>query len=119
MQEVAPRLTLVFRPAFYVTFWQLSSYDLYFPVEKYTETEKALVAAGESCSNKYREAERSTDRAKRTQANQFRGQRQRYADACKALKTERATQESVFKYTTDPKGRLEREKAHWFSHGKL
>lgn len=107
-----------YRPAFYVTFWQLSNYDLHFPVEKYVETEKALIAASETCYNKYRQAERSPDRAIRMQANQFRSQRERYINTAAALKKERSIQEAVYKYTMDPKGRFDREKAHWFAHGR-
>ena len=95
----------------------MSSYDLHFPKDKYDETEKALLTAGEACLTKSRQAERSTDRSTRLQATQHRSQRERYSAVVAELTREKAIQERVYKYTTEAGGRLEQEKNHWFSHG--
>lgn len=97
----------------------MSSYDLHFPKDKYTETEKNLMAASEVCYGKYRQAERSADKSTRLTAALHRSQRDRYLSTTAELKKEKAAQEAVFKFTTEKGGRLDREKLHWFTHGCL
>ncbi|KAI5124799.1 hypothetical protein M0805_005432 [Coniferiporia weirii] len=108
----------VIGPGFYLTFWQLSSYDLYFPKDKYAEMEKTLLATGETIYNKQRQADRSTDKSARMTSLAHRAQRERYNSAISELRKEKAAQEAVYRYTTEKGGRLDKEKAHWFSHGK-
>ncbi|KAH8118538.1 transcription factor/nuclear export subunit protein 2-domain-containing protein [Phellopilus nigrolimitatus] len=91
-------------PGFYMTFWQLSNYDLYFPKEKYAEIEDVLAAK-----------QRQIERPRMTSLAQ-RSQRDRYAATIAELRKERAIQETVYRYTTEKDGRIDREKAHWFSH---
>ena len=107
------------RPGLYTTFWQMSSYDLYLPKEKYIETEKTLDNNARSANRKYIDADRSSDRSLRAMASTHRNQRERYHAAIQELQKERAVQELVHKFTTGKGGRLDREKAHWLSHGIL
>lgn len=95
----------------------MTSYDLYYSREKYTETEKAVVATSETLYTKARQAERSTDKSTRTLAVNLRIQRERYLSTVFELRKEKAVQESVYRYTTEKGGRLDREKDHWFAHG--
>ena len=95
----------------------MSSYDIYFPKAKYVETERALQAAAESCYNKYRSAERSSDKAVKQTSMAHRSQRDRYQSTVAELKKERAAQEVVYRFTMEKGGRLDREKSHWFTHG--
>jgi THO complex subunit 2 len=87
------------RPGLYTTFWQMSSYDLFLPKQKYLETERQLKS--------------NADSATRT------SQSDRYLNATKELRKERAVQELVYAFTTDKGGRLDREKSHWLGHGML
>ncbi|THH08122.1 hypothetical protein EW145_g2921 [Phellinidium pouzarii] len=116
-KQIAPgNVYDVIGPGFYLTFWQLSSYDLYFPKEKYAEMEKALLATSETLYAKQRQADRSTDKPARVTALTHRAQRDRYSTAISELRKEKAIQEAVYRYTTEKNGRLDKEKAHWFSH---
>lgn len=105
-------------PGFYLSFWQMSSYDLYYPKEKYSEMEKNLHAASDSLTSKARQAERSTDRSVRISATGYRNQRDRYISAITELRKEKVIQESVYRYTTEKGARIDREKNSWFSHGQ-
>ncbi|OCB90862.1 hypothetical protein A7U60_g1886 [Sanghuangporus baumii] len=116
-KQISPGNTVdVIGPGFYLSFWQMSSYDLYYPKDKYSEMERSLLAASDSLTTKARQAERSTDRSTRASATGFRAQRDRYISAITELRKEKTVQESVFRYTTGEGGRLEREKKYWFSH---
>lgn len=105
-------------PGFYLSFWQMSSYDLYYPKDKYSEMEKSLLTTSDQLTTKARQAERSTDRSIRASASGFRVQRDRYISAVSELRKEKAIQESVYRYTMEKDGRLDREKDYWFSHGQ-
>lgn len=100
-----------------MSFWQMSSYDLYFPKEKYDETLKALIAASEVHYQKAKQAERASDRATRVAAFNHRSQRDRFLLTAAELKKEKAIQEMVHRYTTEKGGRVDKEMAHWFTHG--
>lgn len=91
----------------------MSSYDLYFPKDRYEEIEKALQASSEVCHGKYRQAERLD----KTTALAHRNQRERYLHTASDLRKEKEVQEAVYKFTTDDGGRLDSEKSQWFSHG--
>ena len=106
------------RSAFYLTFWQLSSYDLYYPKQKYLETEKHLLSQAESYYNRAKQAEKSADKSIRASSNSLRAQKERYQSVAAELKKERQTQEIIYRFTTDVDGRLEKEKTHWLSHGE-
>lgn len=96
----------------------MSGYDLHFPKEKYAEIEKSLQASGEMLYNKARQAERSSDKSTRSSALNHRQQRERYNSTISELRKEKSAQEIVYRYTTEKNGRLDREKAFWFSHGE-
>lgn len=106
------------RSAFYLTFWQLSSYDLYYPKQKYLETEKHLLSQAELFYNKAKQAEKSMDKLIRASSSALRAQKDRYQSVAVELKKERQLQEIVHRFTTDVDGRLEKEKCHWFPHGE-
>ena len=105
-------------PGFYLSFWQMSNYDLYFPKSRYEETDKALHSASEALYQKFKSADRSADRGIRKMAQHHKSQRQRYLDAITELSKEKQTQELVCKFTNDEGGRFDREKMHWFAHGQ-
>ena len=66
---------------------------------------------------KYRQAERAFDKSIRQSALTHRNQRDRYLNTVTELKKEREIHESVYAFTTEKGGRLDREKGHWFTHG--
>ena len=102
------------RPGFYLTFWQLSTYDLAPPASRYEEEGAALRALSRQEDSKYNMADRSSDRTKRQGAQAHRGRRDRYAQFAQTLAQELKTQAASRRYTIK---RLGKEKAHWFSHG--
>ncbi|GLB33487.1 putative THO complex subunit 2 N-terminus [Lyophyllum shimeji] len=104
----------VIGPGFYVTFWQLSTYDLSPPAAKYDEEGTALMALSRQEDAKYMAADRSSDRAKRATAPSHRARRDRYLNTAMALTQEFKDQTASRAFTMK---RLAREKAHWFSHG--
>ena len=108
---VAHRLS---RPGFYLTFWQLSTYDLAPPASRYEEEGAALRALSRQEDSKYTMADRSSDRTKRQGAQAHRGRRDRYAQFAQTLAQELKTQAASRRYTIK---RLGKEKMHWFSHG--
>lgn len=95
----------------------MSSYDLYYPKDKYEETLKALMNASELHYHKAKQAERASDKTTRLSAISHRNQRDRYLLTASDLKKEKAVQEIVHRFTTEKGGRLDKEKLHWFSHG--
>jgi THO complex subunit 2 len=102
------------RPGFYLTFWQLSTYDLAPPASRYEEEGAALRALSRQEDSKYNMADRSSDRTKRQGAQAHRARRDRYAQFAQTLAQELKTQAASRRYTIK---RLGKEKTHWFSHG--
>jgi THO complex subunit 2 len=107
------KLTVFFRPGFYVTFWQLSTYDLTPPGSKYDEEGAALRTLSRSEDSKYIAADRSADRAKRLTAGTHRSKRDRYNVFVNTLAQEFKEQTVSREFTMK---RLGREKQHWFAH---
>ena len=107
------------RPALYATFWQMSSYNIYFSKDKYIEAEKSLDNNARAANKKYGDADRSSDRSVRATTVNHRNQRDRYQNAVTELRKERVAQELVHKFTTDKGGMLDKEKKQWLSHGML
>ncbi|KAI0312477.1 transcription factor/nuclear export subunit protein 2-domain-containing protein [Amylostereum chailletii] len=101
-------------PAFYLTFWQLSTYDLSPPSAKYDEEGAALAVLSRQENSKYISADRSSDRAKRLGALAHRQRRDRYNQYADALVKELKEQTASRVFTIK---RLAREKSHWFAHG--
>jgi THO complex subunit 2 len=104
----------MYRPGFYLTFWQLSTYDLAPPAARYEEEGAQLRSLSRQEDSKYTIADRSSDRTKRQGAATHRGRRDRYAQFAQTLAQELKTQAASRRYTIK---RLAKEKAHWFSHG--
>ena len=102
------------RPGFYVTFWQLSTYDLVPPGTKYDEEGAALRALSRNEDAKCTAADRSADRSKRLTAASHRARRDRYNIFVNTLAQEFKEQTISRAFTIK---RLAREKQHWFSHG--
>lgn len=102
------------RPGFYVTFWQLSTYDLTPPGAKYDEEGLALRTLSRREDAKYIAADRSADRVLRQTATNHRQRRQRYNDFVNHLAQEYKEQAASRAFTIK---RLAREKQHWFVGG--
>jgi THO complex subunit 2 len=99
---------------FYVSFWQLSTYDLAPPTSRYNEETKNLANLSRQEDSKAYSAERSADRATRAKASLHRARREQ----CNAAQT---TLNQEFKEQTEMRSftlrRITREKMHWFAHG--
>ena len=101
------------RPGFYLTFWQLSTYDLSPPAARYDEEGAALRTLSRQEDSKYITADRSADRNKRLTAPSHRTRRDRYNTAVNTLAQEFKEQTASRVFTMK---RLAREKSHWFAH---
>ncbi|KAI0047273.1 hypothetical protein FA95DRAFT_1664524 [Auriscalpium vulgare] len=101
-------------PGFYLTFWQLSTYDLSPPAAKYDEEGAALRALSRQEDSKYNAADRSSDRVKRQGAAAHRARRDRYNTYVHTLAQEFKEQTASRMFTIK---RLAKEKLHWFAHG--
>ncbi|KAH0587189.1 hypothetical protein H2248_005998 [Termitomyces sp. 'cryptogamus'] len=100
-------------PGFYLTFWQLSTYDLSPPTSKYDEESAALLQLSRQEESKWRSADHSSDRAKRSTAISHKQRRERYIKTHELLLEELKNQTASRAFTLK---RLSREKQHWFSH---
>lgn len=106
---------MVRSPGFYLTFWQLSTYELSPPVSRYEEETAFLAQLSREEDAAGAEAERSPDRAKRAKAYLFRERRKRYTHFIDLLRHELKEQTSVRSFTIK---RLAKEKQHWFAHSR-
>ena len=104
------------RPGFYLTFWQLSTYDLSPPMAKYDEEGAALRALSRQEDSRYVAADRSADRQKRLTAAAHRSKRDRYNQLVNTLNRELKQQIISREYTQK---RLAQEKQYWFAHCKF
>ncbi|KAJ7591413.1 transcription factor/nuclear export subunit protein 2-domain-containing protein [Mycena floridula] len=113
IKKVAPEQAIqILGPGFYVTFWQLSTYDLMPPAARYREESEALQALSRQEDAKYAAADRSADRAKRLTATSHRQRRDRYNNFHDILRQELDQQTDSRAFTIK---RLAREKLHWFA----
>ncbi|KAG1874783.1 transcription factor/nuclear export subunit protein 2-domain-containing protein [Suillus subalutaceus] len=104
VKQIAKNSALdVIGPGFYLTFWQLSMYDLAPPAARYDEECAALRTLSRQEDSKYIAADRSADRTKRLSAGSHRAKRDRYNAFVNTLAQE-------FKEQTASR------KHHWFSH---
>lgn len=101
------------RPAFYVSFWQLSTYDLTPPSIKYDDEVANLRNLSRQEDSLYISADRSSDRSMRLTASSHRARRDRYNAFVHTLAQEFKQQTLLRAFTLK---RLAREKQHWFSH---
>lgn len=107
---------VVSSPGFYLTFWQLSMYDLSPPATRYDEEGAALRTLSRQEDAKYISADRSSDRAKRLTASSHRAKRDRCNAFVNTLAQEFKEQTASRVFTLK---RLAREKQHWFAHGEF
>ncbi|OSD04328.1 hypothetical protein PYCCODRAFT_1444038 [Trametes coccinea BRFM310] len=115
VKKVAPGIAAeVIGPGFYLTFWQLSTYDLSPPAAKYDEECATLRTLSRQEDSLYIAADRSSDRVKRMTANSHRDKRNRINAIVNALSQELKEQTAARVFTIK---RLSREKQHWFAHG--
>lgn len=103
------------RPAFYLTFWQLSTYDLSPPASRYDEECTVLRLLSRSEDSKFVIAERSADRVKHSTAPIHKERRNRINDVVSKLGQEFKEQTAARAFTIK---RLAREKQHWFAHSE-
>ncbi|KAF7331994.1 hypothetical protein MKEN_00079700 [Mycena kentingensis (nom. inval.)] len=116
IKRIAPASAYdVVGPAFYVTFWQLSTYDIAPPMAKYEEQTKALRDLSNREDTKYNQADRSADRSIRSTAQAHRLRRDRHNQFLSSLSQEAKQQMTLRAFTIK---RLNREKQHWFTHSK-
>ncbi|KAL6309570.1 transcription factor/nuclear export subunit protein 2-domain-containing protein [Sparassis latifolia] len=114
VKKIAPgNAAEIMGPGFYLTFWQLSTYDLTPPAARYDEECAALRALSRQEDARYNAADRSSDRAKRLTAANHRDRRNRYNTYVNLLGQELKEQTAARVFTIK---RLAREKQHWFSH---
>ncbi|KAJ7667690.1 transcription factor/nuclear export subunit protein 2-domain-containing protein [Mycena polygramma] len=99
-------------PAFYVSFWQLSTYDLSPPSAKYDDEVANLRNLSRQEDSAYISADRSSDRNVRLTAASHRSRRDRYNAFVSTLAQEFKQQTLLRAFTLK---RLAREKQHWFS----
>lgn len=99
-------------PAFYLTFWQLSTYDLSPPGARYDEEQAALRTLSRQEDSRYTSAERSADRSIRATAPAHRQKRDRYSSYVHKLAQEYKNQATARVFTIK---RLQQEKNHWFA----
>lgn len=102
-------------PGFYLTFWQLSTYDLSPPATRYDEEGSNLRTLSRQEDTKYQNADRSSDRAKRATAAGHRQRRDRYNMFVQKLAKEFKEQTAARAFTMK---RLAREKNHWFADSR-
>ncbi|TFK73010.1 hypothetical protein BDN72DRAFT_791474, partial [Pluteus cervinus] len=114
IRKIAPASAIdIIGPGFYLTFWQLSTYDLCPPGAKYDEEGAALRALWRQEDSKYVAADRSADRAKRMTAASHRTRRDRYNTYVDLLAKEFKEQTISRAFTLK---RIAKEKNHWFTH---
>lgn len=105
--------TLYLRPGFYTTFWQLTSYDLGVPMERYQEESTNLKNLSQQEDRLSYALDRSPDKKKRPAAHAHKMRRDRYLAFVDALAKE--SKDQVNSRTVTVK-RIAKEKANWFTH---
>ncbi|KAH9899792.1 transcription factor/nuclear export subunit protein 2-domain-containing protein [Cubamyces lactineus] len=114
IKKIAPgNASEVIGAGFYLTFWQMSTYDLSPPAAKYDEECATLRSLSRHEDSLYTAADRSSDRVRRATANSHREKRNRINTIVNALSQELKEQTAARAFTIK---RLAREKQHWFSH---
>ncbi|KAJ3922736.1 transcription factor/nuclear export subunit protein 2-domain-containing protein [Lentinula edodes] len=113
VQKIIPKSVYdVLGPGFYVTFWQLSTYDLSPPGARYDEEISALRSLSRQEDSKYIAYDKSSDRSKRILASSHRIKRERFNSFASTLLQEFKEQTTSRAFTVK---RLAREKTHWFT----
>ncbi|KAI0082601.1 hypothetical protein K474DRAFT_1655406 [Panus rudis PR-1116 ss-1] len=104
----------VLGPGFYLSFWQLSTYELSPPTSRYEEELTNLRELSKQENSRCSFADRSPDRATRLSAMHHRDKRDRINAVVEKLLEEMKDQTAVRAFTIK---RLAREKQYWFAHG--
>ncbi|KAF6762809.1 transcription factor/nuclear export subunit protein 2-domain-containing protein [Ephemerocybe angulata] len=113
VRKIAPTNAIeVIGPAFYLTFWQLSNYDLA-PPNAYDAESNLLRILSREEDQKFTMADRSADKAKRATAGQHKAKRDRYNEYISLLSREYKEQTTARAFTIK---RLAKEKTAWFAH---
>ncbi|EPQ59661.1 hypothetical protein GLOTRDRAFT_136479 [Gloeophyllum trabeum ATCC 11539] len=116
VRKVLPReASQVIGPAFYLTFWQLSTYDLSPPGIRYEEEVNTLRSLARQEENKQNAAQRSSDKARRSMQGLHKSKHERYNDFANKLTQELKEQTASRAFTLK---RLAREKQYWFAHSR-
>ncbi|GJE84409.1 THO complex subunit 2 [Phanerochaete sordida] len=108
-----PNVNDLIGPGFYVTFWQLSTYDLAPPALKYEEETTNLRRMSAEADHAYNAAEKSDSWYERANSYKHRERRNRYNHFIDVLRGELKEQTAARAFTIK---RLAREKQHWFAH---
>ncbi|KIY45922.1 hypothetical protein FISHEDRAFT_76157 [Fistulina hepatica ATCC 64428] len=109
-----PQAYDILGPGFYLTFWQLSQYELSPPNQRYDEEMATLKSLSIHEDHKYVSCDRSSDRSRRAMASSHRQKRDRFSDFVSKLAKEYKEQVETRSFTI---ARLQKEKSHWFAHG--
>ncbi|KAJ3795196.1 transcription factor/nuclear export subunit protein 2-domain-containing protein [Lentinula aff. detonsa] len=113
VQKILPKPVYdVLGPGFYLTFWQLSTYDLSPPGSRYDEEMSALRSLSRQEDSKYIACDKSSDRSKRFLASSHRNRRDRFNSFATTLVEEYKEQTISRAFTVK---RFVRERAHWFT----
>ena len=98
-----------------MTFWQMSTYDISPPTDRYHEESMTLRELSRREDELYNQLDRSYDKARRAEALSHREKRNRINRFVQDLSDEAKTQTVCRMFTIK---RLTREKNHWFSHSE-
>ncbi|EKM59356.1 uncharacterized protein PHACADRAFT_191704 [Phanerochaete carnosa HHB-10118-sp] len=114
VKAIAPgSVNEVIGSGFYMTFWQLSTYDLSPPASKYEEETSNLRKLSLEADRAYNAAEKSDSWVERNNSYKHRERRNRYNVFIDMLRDELKQQTAARAFTIK---RLAREKQHWFAH---
>ena len=103
------------RPGFYLTFWQLSAYDLMPPTAKYEEASQSAQRVFNDHILAVKRMERNEKRKFQLLVEKHKMEKDRYQKVVDALSMELREQLAVRAYTIK---RIAREKLHWFAHSE-
>lgn len=101
------------KPGFFVTFWQLSLYDIQYPSERYVTAERKLTESITALGERIRILENANNRESSQQAKQIRNQRDNMSQQQAKLSAESKRHALHFEKS---KARLRSEKNHWFDY---
>lgn len=101
------------KPGFFVTFWQLSLYDIQYPSDKYVMAERKLSESITLLNDNLRTLENNNTRESIQQAKQIRTQRDHLSQQQAKLSAESKRHALHFEKS---RSRLRSEKAYWFDY---
>lgn len=101
------------KPGFFVTFWQLSLYDIQYPSDKYVMAERKLSESITLLNDNLRTLENNNTRESIQQAKQIRTQRDHLSQQQAKLSAESKRHALHFEKS---RSRLRSEKTYWFDY---